>query len=102
LIRIGDAGRLGRVVDWLLLPIARARIEQFLGRGGASAAAAYAIAPDCDAPVWVYRVESPAADYAHSHLLPRGAGRQALRAAVRWWTGCDPAVAGLLIVGGRR
>lgn len=101
LIRVGDGGRLGRLLDWLLLPVARARVERLLARESVSVSAVYAIAPDCDTPTWVYRVESSAAAYAQSHLLPRGAGWHTLRAAVRWWTGCDPAVAGLLVVGGR-
>ncbi len=101
LIRVGDGGALSRLLDWLLLPVARARVERRLRRDGADAPAVYAIAPDCETPTWVFRVESPAAAYAQSHLLPRGAGWQGVRAAVRWWTGCDPVVAGLLIVGGR-
>jgi hypothetical protein len=99
LIQIGGCRRPVRIARWVLLPFARARVERLLGRGGASATAVYAIAPDCEAPMWVYRVGSPAATYAHTHLMPRGAGGRLLRGAVRWWTGCDPAVAGLLIVG---
>ena len=99
LIRIGDCGRLARIARWLLLPFARARAERQLAAYGVAGAAGYAIAPTCEAPMWVYRVDSVAAAYAHSHLMPRGAGWRPLRAAVTWWTGCDPAVAGLLVVG---
>jgi hypothetical protein len=101
LIRIGDGGRVARLLSWLLLPAARARIERVLGRGGIGTAAVYAIAPDCETPTWVYRLDSPAAAYAQSHLLPGGAKWRAIRGAVRWWTGCDPAVSGLLIVASR-
>src|SRR5918999_3939214 len=89
LIRLGDRGRLRKIVDWVLLPAARARAERLVARQDSpSPAAVFAIAPDCDMPTWVYRVDSPAAAYADSHLLPRGAGPRALRAAVRWWIGC--------------
>jgi hypothetical protein len=103
LIRLGDGGRLAKLIDWLLVPFARARAERLLGAShtAASRADVYAIAPDCEAPTWVYRVGSPAAAYADSHLLPRGAGLGAIRAAVRWWIGCDAGVAGLLVIGGR-
>jgi hypothetical protein len=103
LIRIGDGGRLAKLLDSLLLPFARARVERLLARRGStgSRAAVYAVAPDCEKPTWVYRLGSPASAYADSHLLPRSGGMRALRAAVRWWTGCDSAVAGLLVIGGR-
>jgi hypothetical protein len=103
LIRVGDRGRLAQVADWLLLPFARARAERLLRRNHAAGSRAdvYAIAPDCEAPTWVYRVGSPAAAYADSHLLPRRAGLRAIRALVRWWIGCDASVAGLLVIGAR-
>jgi hypothetical protein len=98
LIRLGDGGRLAKLVDWLLLPFARARVERRLG---ASGTAVYAVAPTCEMPMWVYRLGSSASAYADSHLLPRSAGMRALRPIVRWWIGCDSAVAGLLVIGGR-
>lgn len=103
LIRLGDGGRLAKLLDWLLLPFARARVERRLaGRSNVtSRTAVYAVAPDCEAPTWIYRLGSPASAYADSHLLPRAAGMRALRAAVRWWIGCDSAVAGVLVIGGR-
>jgi hypothetical protein len=102
LIRIGDRGRLAQLIDWLLLPFARARAERLLVRQGvASPVAVYALAPDCEAPTWCYRLDSAAASYAHTHLVPQGTGWRAVRRAVRWWTGCDPLVAGLLLVGER-
>jgi hypothetical protein len=99
MITVGDAGRLARLVQLLLLPVARARVERQLAKCGQGASIGYAVAPTCDAPMWVYRIDSAAATYAHSHLMPRGTGWKPLRAAMRWWTGCDPAVAGLLLVG---
>ena len=98
LIRLDKGGRLARLAQLLLLPLAQARVERLL-KGADRAAIAYAMAPTCEAPMWVYRIDSAAAAYAHSHLMPRGAGWQPLRAAIRWWTGCDPAIAGLLVVG---
>jgi hypothetical protein len=98
LIRVDEGSRLTRLAHLLLLPLARARVERQLARFGGGFSG-YAVAPTCDAPMWVYQVDSAAAAYAHSHLMPRGAGWGALRAAIRWWTGCDPAVAGLLLVG---
>ena len=98
MIRLDKGGRLARLAQLLLLPLAQARVERLLKRAD-RAAIAYAMAPTCEAPMWVYRIDSAAAAYAHSHLMPRGAGWQPLRAAIRWWTGCDPAIAGLLVVG---
>jgi hypothetical protein len=98
LIRVGDGGRVAKLLDWLLLPFARARVERRLG---AARAAVYAVAPDCEAPTWVYRLGSSASAYADSHLLPRTAGMRALRGIIRWWIGCDAAVAGLLVIGDR-
>ena len=103
LIRVGDGGRVAKLLDWVLLPIARARVERLLARHrtAPARAAVYAVAPDCEAPTWVYRLGTPAAAYADSHLLSRVAGLRAIRAIVRWWTGCDATVAGLLVIGGR-
>ena len=99
MIRVGDAGRLARLAQLLLLPLARARVARELAKAGGGETIGYAVAPTCEAPMWVYRIDSTAATYAHSHLMPRGAGWGPLRDAIRWWTGCDPAVAGLLLVG---
>lgn len=101
MIRVGDAGRLARLAQLALLPLARARVERQLAKYAGGAAIGYAVAPTCEAPMWVYRIDSAAAEYAHSHLMPRGAGWGPMRAAIRWWTGCDPTVAGLLVVGAR-
>jgi hypothetical protein len=97
LIQMSDAGRLARIAQLVLLPLARARVERQLTRWGAAGSTGYAVAPSCDAPMWVYRIDSAAATYAHSHLMPRGAWGP-LRDVLRWWTGCDPAVAGLLVI----
>jgi hypothetical protein len=98
LIRMGDGGKLARMAQLLLLPFAKARVERQLARWSASGVVGYAVAPSCETPMWVYRVDSAAASYAHTHLMPRGTGWKAVRAAIRWWAGCDPAVAGLLVV----
>jgi hypothetical protein len=103
LIRLGDGGRLAKLLDWLFLPFARARVERLLAAHGRSPspAAIYAVAPDCETPTWVYRLGTAASAYADSHLLPRSTGMRLLRALVRWWTGCDSTVAGLLVIGSR-
>jgi hypothetical protein len=101
LIRIGDTGRLTRLCRWMLLPVARVRARRILAAHAVRRTAAFAIAPSCEAPTWVYELDSPAAVYADANLLPRPAGWRSLRDAVRWWTSCDVSIGALLVVGER-
>jgi hypothetical protein len=100
-LELPHGSRFRRLAGALGLPFGVARAERALARGGAELAGRYGVAPDLDAPTVVYQLGGAAARYAEENLL---LGRRswpvaALCWTLRLWTGCDPSLGAILVVG---
>jgi hypothetical protein len=99
---VGDSvsQRISRI---LLMRFHLARTRRSLTRCGAIVVGSFAIGPDLRAPTWVYPLAGTAARYARSHLLSWRTGRlwEASRGVLSIVGGCEPSVAGVIVIGRR-
>jgi hypothetical protein len=100
-LELPDGGRSRRMAAILTLSSRMAAAERTLERCGAEPAGRYGVAPDLRAPTILYQIGSAAARYGEEHLLlsPRPLLASALCAIFRLWTGCDPSLGAVLVVG---
>jgi hypothetical protein len=99
LISMAAEAPLVRIARWLIVPFLRARAKRQLARTGAASVDLYAVGPNLISPVWIYQLQSAAGMYAESHLVPAPDRDGVIRTLIKWWIGCDPAAAGIVVVG---
>ena len=75
-------------------------VEHAIVRSGRRVVGRYGVDPSLDAPVWLFELDTLAAQYADRCLRPRGRAPRLRRALARW-LGCDPAVGAIVVVAGR-
>lgn len=95
-------GRAARAAAWTLMPLRMRIASRRMSRAGARAITRLACYPDADSPTLVYEIPSAAARYAERHLLPAGpTGSLAnlVRSVLAAWSGCDPAVGAIVVMG---
>jgi hypothetical protein len=77
------------------------RVERMMERAHVGIVGTFGIDPHLDAPVFVYQLNSPAADYADENLRPRGGARK-VRRVVAYCCGYDLSLGAVVIMGTKR
>jgi hypothetical protein len=75
----------------------RRRIERAIERAGGRTVAWFGLDPSFNAFACVFELDTPAAAYAERYLRPRGAAPW-LRRLLQFFSGCDPALGGIVVV----
>jgi hypothetical protein len=100
-LRINGPSRLARLRSLLVLRFRAAALRRALAETGAVDIRHFGLYPDLDEPSLTYELGSVAERHAEWGRLPRSRSwpLAVMRGSLRRWSGCDPSLGALVIVG---